>query len=136
MESAAQTSHHHHPESLEAVEENHYHDLDDLCLDIENDSNGVLRFTPATAAASYSHYDLLGPARDDVPPVGLGLAGGYMSMEGSSGSRSSRGEEEEPQEHLDSTDEEDDEGGVVNQEDIDQLRREVLQASAASQSQA
>ena len=105
-------------ERLEQAEENHYHDLDDVCLAIEDDANGTVHFNPNAAAVS-SHYDVI-PTGNDATLIRILQGDGYMNMaEGASG-------RQDP-EHLDSTDEEDD---GVNQEDIEQLRREVLQGSA------
>ena len=94
-------------ERLKQAEENH-HDLDDVCLAIKNDTNGTVHFNPNAAAAS-SHFI---PTGNDATLI-INMA------EGTSG-------RQDP-EHVDSTDEEED---GVNQEDIEQLRREVLQASA------
>ena len=107
-------------EVLEQAEENHYHDLDDVCLAIQNDANGTVHFNPSAA----SHYDL--PAADDPTLIRIVPGDGYMSMTDSTSQR------KEP-EHLESTDEEDE---AVSQEDIEQLRREVLQAAVKNSSDA
>ncbi|XP_070193339.1 delta-like protein C [Littorina saxatilis] len=101
--------------------ENHYQELDDVILDIQNDPHGAVHFTP-TSAAPPSHYDTLPPNCDFAPPEGA-LGAGYMSMTGGSAQQA-----EEP-ERLDSTDDEEDD---VLQEDLKRLRQEVLQGSTST----
>ncbi|KAL8611658.1 hypothetical protein ACOMHN_065136 [Nucella lapillus] len=121
-------------EQLEEVEENHYHDLDDLFLDIQTSDPHPLTSDPDPRPAhpsTASHYDSprslssdFTSAGYDVPPRGHDLpsprqaaGGGYMPMEGSA-------LPEDPLKSLDSSSEEE-EG--ANQEDIEKLRQEVLQ---------
>nr|KAG5706079.1 hypothetical protein BaRGS_028188 [Batillaria attramentaria] len=90
------------PEALQRLQEeeeaHHYHDLDDVFLQIHGGDASVA-FSPTAAAA----------LPDDLPAP-------------------------TPPEDLDTTDEEDE--GAVSQEDIDALRREVLQERANPESQA
>ncbi|XP_076447884.1 uncharacterized protein LOC143284776 isoform X2 [Babylonia areolata] len=137
------------PDCLELTEDaevNHYQDLDDVLLDIQTsnpDPALIINFPPTVPTAS--HYDNPRSLSSDVTPAGndgttsgndvtstgydipptrndpmtpeISAGDGYMAMEGTSW--------EAELERLESSDE-DEEEEVVNQEDIERLKQEVI----------